>query len=159
MTRRLFGAKPLPKLMLTYFQLEHRERNHHAPKSPCLHPILTRDFKISRDSWALLSIYLWSLLSLWRHQLETIPLCGESIGNRWILLTKGQWRGHLMFLCCQSEPNVEQTADWPVIRDAMTVIWRHRNGNWLNADSYWFHLQHGSEIHNDVIKWKHFPRY
>ena len=29
-----------------------------------------------------------------------IPLCGESTGHRWIPLTKRQWRGPLMFLCC-----------------------------------------------------------
>ena len=30
--------------------------------------------------------------------------------------------GPLMFLCCLSELNVEQTVDWPVIRDDMTDI-------------------------------------
>ena len=31
-------------------------------------------------------------------------------------------------VCCQSEKKtVEQTLDWPVFRDAMTVIWRRRN--------------------------------
>ena len=29
--------------------------------------------------------------------------------------------------CCQSKKTVEQTLDWPVFRDAMTVIWRRRN--------------------------------
>ena len=28
---------------------------------------------------------------------------------------------------CQVEQTVEQTLDWPAIRDAMTVIWRRRN--------------------------------
>ena len=32
-----------------------------------------------------------------------------------------------MFLCCLSELTVEQTLDWPVIRDGMTVIWHRLN--------------------------------
>ena len=34
-----------------------------------------------------------------------------------------------MFLCCQFEQTIEQPLDWTVIRDAMTVIWRRRNGD------------------------------
>ena len=51
------------------------------------------------------------------------PLWGESTGHRWIPLRKGQLHGPLMFLCCWSDQRVEQKYDWPVIRDAMTVIW------------------------------------
>ena len=29
--------------------------------------------------------------------------------------------------CCQCKKTVEQTLDWPVFRDTMTVIWRRRN--------------------------------
>ena len=49
--------------------------------------------------------------------------------HRWPVdsLTKGQERGHLVFLCRQSEGVVEQTLDRLVIRDAMAVIWRRRN--------------------------------
>ena len=32
-----------------------------------------------------------------------------------------------MFFCCYSEQTVEQTLDWPVIRDAMTVMWHRSN--------------------------------
>ena len=32
-----------------------------------------------------------------------------------------------MLLCYKSEQTVEQTLNWPVIRDAMTVIWRRPN--------------------------------
>ena len=31
-----------------------------------------------------------------------------------------------MFFCCQSEQTAEQTLDRPVIRDAMSAIWRRR---------------------------------
>ena len=34
----------------------------------------------------------------------------------------------LMLLYCPSEQIVQQTLDWPLIRDVMTVIWRCRNG-------------------------------
>ena len=52
----------------------------------------------------------------------TVPLWKESTRHRWIPFTKGRWYGPLMFLCCLSELNVEQTVDWPVIRDDMTDI-------------------------------------
>ena len=57
----------------------------------------------------------------------TVTLCGESTGDRWIPLTKGQQHGPLMFLFCLSKQSVGQTLDWPVIRDAMAIIWRRRN--------------------------------
>ena len=38
-----------------------------------------------------------------------------------------------MSLCCQSEQTVAQTLDWPVIRDAMTVIWRRRYDECIHA--------------------------
>ena len=70
--------------------------------------------------------------TLWRHQTEEFsalpfPSVKESTGLWWISHTKGQSRGPLMFLCCQSEQTVKQTLDWPVIWDEMTVIWRHRH--------------------------------
>ena len=40
---------------------------------------------------------------------------------------KGQRRAPFMFLCYKSEETVEQTFDWPVVQDTMTVIWRRRN--------------------------------
>ena len=52
----------------------------------------------------------------------TVPLWEESTRHRWIPCTKGRLYGPLMFLCFLSKPNVEQTVDWPVIRDNMTDI-------------------------------------
>ena len=53
-----------------------------------------------------------------------VLLCVESTGHRWIPRTMD---GNAdMFLCCQLKQTVQQTLDWPVVRDAMTVIWRHR---------------------------------
>ena len=38
------------------------------------------------------ALYPW-----WRHQMETFPRYWPFTGNRWIPLTKGQWRAALMF--------------------------------------------------------------
>ena len=35
-----------------------------------------------------------------------------------------------MFLCCQSKQTAEQALNWPVIWDAMAVIWRRRYETW-----------------------------
>ena len=63
--------------------------------------------------------------------METFPrywhFVREPIGARWITLTKGQKHGALMFTFCSSEQTVEQAVELPVIRDAMTLVWRHCN--------------------------------
>ena len=70
--------------------------------------------------------------TLWRHQMETFTaLLSHCVGNPPI--TKGRLRGPLMFLWCQSKLSIE-ILDWPVIRDAMTLIWRRRNA------LYQFHI-------------------
>ena len=79
----------------------------------------------------------------------TGPLWGESTGQRWIPLTKGEWRGSLMFLCCYSEQAVEQTLDKPVIRDVMTVMWSRPKAEW-NASEATLH---------DMRKWIQRNRY
>ena len=40
---------------------------------------------------------------------------------------KGTVTRTLTFLCCQFEQTIEQTLDWTVIPDFMTIIWRRRN--------------------------------
>ena len=55
----------------------------------------------------------------------TILLWGESIGHRWIPFTKGQWCRNVMFPLLSA---VEQTVEWPAVWDAMTLMWRHANG-------------------------------
>ena len=57
----------------------------------------------------------------------TVPLCGNPPITGEFNLTKGQQRGPLMFFWCQFKQIVEQKLNWPVIRDAMTVIWRSPN--------------------------------
>ena len=69
---------------------------------------------------------------LWRHQMEifstfTFPFVWGTTSHWWIPLTKGQLRRPLMFLCYQSKQTAEQTLDWPVNWNAMTVIWLWRN--------------------------------
>ena len=90
----------------------------------------------------------------------TVSLCGESTGHRWIPLTKGQQHGPLMFLCCQSKQNVEQTLDLPVIRNAMTVIWRRRNvQNWQDPPQLhaiycldlWFAKFYGASTQTNIV--------
>ena len=49
------------------------------------------------------------------------------VGNPPVTIAKGQQRGLLMFLCCQWQQADEQTFDWSVNRDAMTVIDHRRN--------------------------------
>ena len=70
-------------------------------------------------------------VSKWKRFPRCCPLVRgihlPSTGHRWIPLTKGQWRGPLMFLCCQSKQTVEQALDWPVVRYAIAAIWRRHN--------------------------------
>ena len=53
-----------------------------------------------------------------------VSLCGESTGG---LPSQRDSNEDLLCFCRQSEQIVEQTIDWPVIRDAMLIIWRRRN--------------------------------
>ena len=52
-----------------------------------------------------------------------------------------------MFLCCKTLQKNEQIIELAVIWDAMTFMWRHCNVSSVCV------------AHDDVIKWKHFPRY
>ena len=57
---------------------------------------------------------------LWCHQMETFP--------RYCPFVRLNHRSRIFdAFCCQSKQTAEQTLDWPVIRDVMTVIWRRRN--------------------------------
>ena len=74
------------------------------------------------------------------------PLCGEFVGDRWISRTNGQWRGkcfHLMTSSCQISNKQEIVA---IVRSTWEL---HRQ--WCNTEI--------NCDHDDVIKWKHFPRY
>ena len=52
----------------------------------------------------------------------TGPLCGEFTGHRWIPLTKASDTELWCFLWSVPEQTVEQTAETPVIWDAITLI-------------------------------------
>ena len=57
--------------------------------------------------------------SLWRHQMETFP--------RYCPLVRRIHQWPLMFFWSSVWTTVEQTLEWPVIRDATTSIWRRHN--------------------------------
>ena len=73
--------------------------------------------------------YISSLLSLCvgnpKKVCVTVPLQRDSNADVWCC-----------FFCCQSEQTVEQTLDWQVIRDTMTVIWRRRNELIINQSMF-----------------------
>ena len=57
----------------------------------------------------------------------TVPLWGESTGDRWIPFIKAGNVDLWWFLCCQPEQAFEQSVDLSMIWDAMTPMWRHCN--------------------------------
>ena len=73
-----------------------------------------------------------SMMTSWNGNIFRVTghLCGEFTGPRWIPHTKGQWRGALMF--------------------SMICVWISGCINNREATAL---------LHDDVIKWKHFPRY
>ena len=87
----------------------------------------------------------------------TGPLWWESTSHWWFLLTKGQWCEPLMFslllprlLCCLwcwHEQAVEHTVKWPVIRDAVTLMWFHYS-HW-----FWQWLCSGQETRHHLNCW------
>ena len=100
----------------------------------------------------------------------TGPLCREFTGHRWIHLTKASDAELWCFLWSPPEYTVEQTIVRLVIWDAIAFIM---------TSLYWFCTEYipwnmlmvllwfvtslaGVDTcgaHDDVIKWKHFPRY
>ena len=62
----------------------------------------------------------------WSNDLSKFPKLDTCRKNK-IGLPNGTPYTCGLFLCCPSEETVEQTLDWPVIRDTMTVNWRRRN--------------------------------
>ena len=67
----------------------------------------------------------------WKVFRFTVLLCGETTCQSGFSSQRDS-NADLWCFCCQSEQTVEQTLDWPVFRDAMTVIWRRRNVlNWI----------------------------
>ena len=56
------------------------------------------------------------------------PLCGEFTGHRWIPLTKGQWRGALMFslICAFNKRLNKQSWGW-WFETPSRSLWRHCN--------------------------------
>ena len=63
------------------------------------------------------------------------------------------------FLCYKASYTVHKTFEAPMIPNAMTIIWRHIN---ILMIRYQSRLWPGTVIctnHDNVIKWKYFPRY
>ena len=57
----------------------------------------------------------------------TVPLCVETTGQSGFSSQRESNAG-LWCFCCQSEKSCwTNILDWPVFRDAIKVIWRHRN--------------------------------
>ena len=58
----------------------------------------------------------------------TGPLCGEFTGHRWIPVTKGQWRGALMFslICALYKRLGKQSWGW-WFETPSRSLWRHCN--------------------------------
>ena len=64
----------------------------------------------------------------------TSPLWEESTGHRWIPLTKGQWRGALMFFLWNApEQTAKQTIEMMVTRYAMALIMTSLSLQWGRA--------------------------
>ena len=91
----------------------------------------------------------------------TDPLWGESTDQRWIPLTRPVTRSFDIFFDLQT---VEQTIETPVIWYAIAIIMTSLWYNCVVSNE----INHPAQIisshlflvlHDDVIKWKHFPRY
>ena len=74
-----------------------------------------------------------TVLTWWRHQMEynfrvTGALCGELTGHWWIPLTKGQWRGALMFsLICALNIRLSKHLWGWWFETTSRSLWRHCN--------------------------------
>ena len=75
----------------------------------------------------------------WKHFRRYCPS-----GHRWIPLTQGKTtRTFDVFIVCLNK--LLQTLNWPVIRDALAAIWRHRNvyfsdvmgAIWFDEQDHW----------------------
>ena len=111
------------------------------------------------------------------------PFCGGSTGHRWISSTKCRKSGALMALLvsfgtsCRTNNRVAGVLR-PHNAHASLPLWRWRliteNIHWVSFIAQEkkhlshcrgdlakppFNLGHGLLIHDDVIEWKHFPRY
>ena len=88
----------------------------------------------------------------------TRPMWGESTGHQWITLTKVSDSGLWCFIWSAPEQTVEQIIETPVIWDAITLIIKSLvRGSLMGRWNPMYH--HLSVYYDDVIKWKHFPRY
>ena len=98
------------------------------------------------------SIYLINYTTWWRHQMETFPRHWPFLRgmHQWPVNSphKGQWRGALMF-----------SLIWAWIKGSVNNLEagdlrRHR----AHPFTLMYLLIHALISHDDVIKWKHFPR-
>ena len=116
----------------------------------------------------------------------TGPLCGEFTGHRWIPLTKASDAELWGFLSSAPEQSVMQIIETPEIETPSRSLWRHCNDTilvhypvvkslpliWRSDIRRWIlRVQRDVKssgarssdelqwLHDDVIKWKHFPRY
>ena len=67
----------------------------------------------------------------------------------------------LCFLCCSPEQSVKQTIKLPVVRYVMAFMCHVPQGMWTRCTmgQIWQALIISHRHHDDVIKWKHFPRH
>ena len=101
----------------------------------------------------------------------TGPLWGESTGHRWIPLTKASdaelWC--LLWSAWKKRLGKQSRRRW--FETISPSLWRHYNVSNITTPAWhwhlWFHYLKSnagpnyshSRLHDDVIKWKHFPRY
>ena len=67
-------------------------------------------------------VYLCDVIT-WKPFPHYLPFCWETTDHRWIPLTKGQWCGTPIFICCQLEQTLEQTLERMVIWDEIVLMW------------------------------------
>ena len=84
----------------------------------------------------------------------TGPLCGEFTGHRWIPLTKGQWRGALMFslICALNKRLSKQSWTW-WFETPSRLSWRHCNviSLWVWVASYVIRMKYHIELYKSWL--------
>ena len=102
----------------------------------------------------------------------TGPLWGESTGHRWIPLTKASDAELWYFFDLHLNKRLSKQSRHRWFETLSRSLWSHCNGTWPNDERTHRHIYaltdpnklsslliNASGTHDDVIKWKHFPRY
>ena len=89
----------------------------------------------------------------------TGPLWGESTGDRWVPLTKSMTWSFSVFIVLHLNKCLRKQTRRRWFETQSCSLWRHCNVGNESALSNTVEFHIIAPQHDDVIKWKHFPRY